>query len=64
MKGLSILLTVFLFVAAGKLASALKQARVSPADREEMAAEASFTNGFVRFARYEGRRSASSQFTE
>ena len=64
MKGLSILLTVFLFVAAGKLANVLKQAGVSPAYREEMAAEGSFTNGFVRFARYDSPRSASSQFTE
>ena len=66
MKGFSILLTIFLFVAAVELANHLNRAGLLPADKnrdgELAASEASFTNHFARYAFYQGRRSNSQVF--
>jgi hypothetical protein len=63
MKGFSILLTIFLFVAAMQLANILKQAGALPADKEAAgeltASQRSSTNDLARYARYQSRRAAS-----
>ena len=57
MKGVSVLVTVFLFVAALELANLLKQAGVLPADKETSQEAMSLvqprTNHLIRFARYQ-----------
>jgi len=57
MKGFSILLTIFLFVAAMQLANILKQAGALPADKE--ASRRPSTNELATYARYQNFRSPS-----
>jgi len=68
MKGMSVVLTVLLFVLAAELANVLKQAGVLPAEEtasdEILTADRAFTNGPERFVRYENRGASPSQFNE
>jgi hypothetical protein len=78
MKGVSVLVTIFLFVAAAELGNLLNRAGLLPADKEvsgetwersrpidaqTLTADHAMGNSQIRFARYESLRSTN-QFTE